>query len=71
VLEEMQVSSESAQRAKAEQDAILDHFEKRKKLRSIAVPTDDGKVRAKLREFNEPITLFGEGVWISFIIFDF
>ena len=28
---------------------------------SIGVPTDDGRVRAKLREMGEPMTLFGEG----------
>ena len=27
----------------------------------MAVPTDDGRVRARLRELGEPITLFGEG----------
>lgn len=27
----------------------------------MAVPTDDTRVRARLREFGEPITLFGEG----------
>ena len=27
----------------------------------MAVPTDDGRVRAKLREMGEPMTLFGEG----------
>ncbi|KNE60554.1 hypothetical protein AMAG_05933 [Allomyces macrogynus ATCC 38327] len=52
---------EAMRRAKAENAAILETFEQRKKLRSIAVPTDDGKVRAKLRELGEPITLFGEG----------
>ncbi|ORZ35049.1 U4/U6 snRNP-specific spliceosomal protein [Catenaria anguillulae PL171] len=52
---------ESMAKAKAEQAAIMEHFEKRKKLRSIAVPTDDNLVRAKLRELQHPITLFGEG----------
>jgi len=28
----------------------------------LAVPTDDGRVRARLREIGEPITLFGERV---------
>lgn len=28
----------------------------------MAVPTDDGAVKARLRAFGEPITLFGEGV---------
>lgn len=52
---------ESAKMAKAEQQAILDEFERKKKARNIAVPTDDKKVRLRLRELGEPITLFGEG----------
>jgi hypothetical protein len=28
----------------------------------MAVPTDDKKVRERLRAYGEPITLFGEGV---------
>jgi len=51
--------------AKAEQQAILDEFERKKKARNIAVPTDDKKVRLRLRELGEPITLFGEGVSIT------
>ncbi|KAJ3024709.1 UNVERIFIED_CONTAM: hypothetical protein HDU68_007867 [Siphonaria sp. JEL0065] len=45
----------------AEQQAILDEFERKKRARSLAVPTEDRKVRARLRRFGEPITLFGEG----------
>jgi len=56
---------ESAKMAKAEQQAILDEFERKKKARNIAVPTDDKKVRLRLRELGEPITLFGEGVSIT------
>ncbi|KAI9183238.1 hypothetical protein H9P43_004155 [Blastocladiella emersonii ATCC 22665] len=56
-----QEMSEAMAKAKTEQAAIMEQFEKRKKLRSIAVPTDDTKVRAKLRELGHPITLFGEG----------
>ncbi|KAG4096781.1 WD40 repeat-like protein [Neocallimastix lanati (nom. inval.)] len=52
---------ESTKIAKAEQQAILDEFERKKKARNIAVPTDDKKVRLRLRELGEPITLFGEG----------
>jgi len=54
--------------AKAEQQAILDEFERKKKARNIAVPTDDKKVRLRLRELGEPITLFGEGVSFFFTI---
>ena len=41
--------------------AILNQFSRRKRAAAIAVPTDDGRVRARLREMGEPITLFGEG----------
>ncbi|KAI9217947.1 WD40-repeat-containing domain protein [Blastocladiella britannica] len=54
-------ASESMRRAKAEHAAILDSIESGRRLRSIAVPTDDRLVRLKLREFGHPITLFGEG----------
>ncbi|KAI9137114.1 WD40-repeat-containing domain protein [Paraphysoderma sedebokerense] len=59
--EDVTMLSESAAKAKAAQDAILEEFERRKRARQIAVPTDDNKVRQKLRELDEPITLFGEG----------
>ncbi|ORY36344.1 WD40 repeat-like protein [Rhizoclosmatium globosum] len=45
----------------AEQQAMLDDFERKKKARSLAVPTDDRRVRARLRSFGEPVTFFGEG----------
>lgn len=41
--------------------AILSQFSRRRRAAAIAVPTDDGRVRARLRELGEPITLFGEG----------
>lgn len=40
--------------------ALLSQFERKRLAASIAVPTDDGRVRAKLRELGEPVTLFGE-----------
>ncbi|PGH09600.1 hypothetical protein AJ79_05656 [Helicocarpus griseus UAMH5409] len=40
--------------------AILSQFSRRRRAAAIAVPTDDGRVRARLREFGQPITLFGE-----------
>ncbi|KAJ2899260.1 hypothetical protein MKZ38_003310 [Zalerion maritima] len=40
--------------------AILNQFERKRLASTIVVPTDDGRVRAKLREMGEPITLFGE-----------
>lgn len=42
--------------------ALLSQFERRRLAATIAVPTDDGRVRAKLRELGEPVTLFGEGL---------
>ncbi|KAL5513293.1 hypothetical protein ACEPAH_3691 [Sanghuangporus vaninii] len=47
-------------RARIENQALLDELERKKKARSLAVPTDDARVRARLRELGEPITLFGE-----------
>ena len=49
-------------RARLENQALLDELERKKKARTMAVPTDDGRVRARLREIGEPITLFGERV---------
>ncbi|KAK0618263.1 WD40-repeat-containing domain protein [Bombardia bombarda] len=40
--------------------ALLSQFERRRLAATIAVPTDDGRVRAKLRELGQPVTLFGE-----------
>ncbi|RAK74110.1 putative pre-mRNA splicing factor [Aspergillus fijiensis CBS 313.89] len=41
--------------------AILSQFERKRRAAAMAVPTDDTRVRARLRELGEPITLFGEG----------
>jgi U4/U6 small nuclear ribonucleoprotein PRP4 len=41
--------------------AILNQFNRKRLAATIAVPTDDGRVRTKLREMGEPATLFGEG----------
>ena len=49
-------------RARLENKVILDELERKKKARNMAVPTDDNRVRARLREIGEPITLFGERV---------
>jgi U4/U6 small nuclear ribonucleoprotein PRP4 len=40
---------------------ILAQLERKRFAQTIAVPTDDKKVRATLRQNGEPITLFGEG----------
>lgn len=50
------------ERARMENKVILDELERKKKARSMAVPTDDNRVKARLREIGEPITLFGERV---------
>jgi len=42
--------------------AIMSQFDRKRRSAAMAVPTDDGRVRAKLREMGEPITLFGEGL---------
>ncbi|PFH51767.1 hypothetical protein AMATHDRAFT_141670 [Amanita thiersii Skay4041] len=48
------------ERARLENKVILDELERKKKARNLAVPTDDNRVKARLREIGEPITLFGE-----------
>ncbi|KAI1073500.1 WD40 repeat-like protein [Whalleya microplaca] len=53
--------SASAGIAPEKASAILSQFERKRLAATIAVPTDDGRVRARLREMGEPITLFGEG----------
>jgi U4/U6 small nuclear ribonucleoprotein PRP4 len=50
----------SSERARQENKAILDELERKKRARTMAVPTDDARVKARLREIGEPITLFGE-----------
>ncbi len=49
-----------SERARFENQTLLDELERKKKARNLAVPTDDGRVKARLREIGEPITLFGE-----------
>ncbi|KAL0575970.1 hypothetical protein V5O48_006004 [Marasmius crinis-equi] len=49
-----------SERARLENKVILDELERKKKARTMAVPTDDNRVKARLREIGEPITLFGE-----------
>ncbi|KAF9905872.1 hypothetical protein BX616_000901 [Lobosporangium transversale] len=52
--------SASSKRARDQHSEILEMFERKKRARTIAVPTDDKKVREKLRELGEPQCLFGE-----------
>ena len=58
--------TDDGQYARVENKLILDELERKKKARSLAVPTDDNRVKARLREIGEPITLFGERVSILF-----
>ncbi|KAI9798439.1 MAG: hypothetical protein M1833_004833 [Piccolia ochrophora] len=55
------VPAVSAGVAPEKASAILSQFSRRRRAAAIAVPTDDGRVRARLRELGEPMTLFGEG----------
>ncbi|TVY82380.1 putative WD repeat-containing protein [Lachnellula suecica] len=58
---EYDMPSATAGIAPEKASAILSQFQRKRKAAAIAVPTDDGRVRARLREMGEPITLFGEG----------
>lgn len=53
--------STSAGIAPERASAILSQFSRKKRAAAIAVPTDDGRVRARLRDMKEPMTLFAEG----------
>ncbi|CAG8977076.1 hypothetical protein HYALB_00005784 [Hymenoscyphus albidus] len=58
---EYEMPSTTAGIAPEKASAILSQFSRKRKAAAIAVPTDDGRVRSRLREMGEPITLFGEG----------
>lgn len=55
--ETMEMESESSETT----TAVLAEFDRRRRARHIAVPTDDVEVKVKLRQLGEPICLFGEG----------
>eukprot|EP00741_Cyanophora_paradoxa_P000070 tig00000057_g67.t1 len=40
---------------------LMDQLDQQKRARSLYVPTNDAEVRKRLRELEEPMTLFGEG----------
>ena len=44
-----------------EEQSALDELERKRRVRMMAITTDDGEVRKYLRQLGEPITLFGEG----------
>ncbi|KAI6182617.1 SFM domain-containing protein [Aphelenchoides bicaudatus] len=41
---------------------LLAEFDRRKKARTLMIPTDDNQVKLMLRRCNEPICLFGENI---------
>lgn len=47
-------------RAHPQQAKLLQELERKRRARAIPVPTDNNRVIALLREYGEPITLFGE-----------
>lgn len=53
--------SERAQEEMGKHKELLMGLERQKKMREIAVPTSDELVKARLKELEEPIILFGEG----------
>jgi len=64
--ENIQVSKEYMSMSKedgigADKQAMLDEFERKKRVRSINVSTSDVDVKGDLRQLGEPICLFGEG----------
>lgn len=51
---------QSSNRERQLQEALLRELETKRKIKSIVVPTDDGRVRVLLRQLGDPVTLFGE-----------
>ena len=62
-----QLGGSDDERERAQNAEIIEQLERKKRLRKMAVPTDDKKVRDRLRAYGEPITLFGEGVSLSWV----
>ncbi|WWC87166.1 uncharacterized protein L201_002052 [Kwoniella dendrophila CBS 6074] len=56
-----QLGGSDDERERAKNAALIEELDRKKKFRRMAVPTDDKKVRERLRAYGEPITLFGEG----------
>ena len=53
--------SDGSEQTRERQEELMRELESRRRQRAIAVTTDDGEVRAQLRQHGEPVTLFGEG----------
>ncbi|TNY22696.1 U4/U6 snRNP-specific spliceosomal protein [Rhodotorula diobovata] len=56
---EARESDIAASAAHPETARLLSELDRRQLARKIALPTNDGEVRARLRELDEPVTLFG------------
>merc|ERR1719230_1264905 len=54
-------ATEDMMRARMQHDDMMRAFEHKASQRQLAVPTSDAQVKAKLREFGEPVSIFGEG----------
>lgn len=50
----------AAEIARKQREELVREFESRRRLRATHAPTHDADVRAMLRKYREPITLFGE-----------
>eukprot|EP01091_Cochliopodium_minus_P016705 TRINITY_DN6334_c0_g1_i1.p1 TRINITY_DN6334_c0_g1~~TRINITY_DN6334_c0_g1_i1.p1 ORF type:complete len:479 (-),score=124.96 TRINITY_DN6334_c0_g1_i1:37-1473(-) len=52
--------NEEARLAKEKSKKLLESLENQKKARTLALPTDDNLIKARLRELSDPIVFFGE-----------
>ena len=57
-----QLGGSDDERERAQNAELVEQLERKQRMRKMAVPTDDKRVRDRLRAYGEPITLFGEGV---------
>lgn len=60
-METLALSKESLQ-SRERHARLVAEVERMTRARTVAVPTNDGMVRQRLRQLKEPMTLFGEGV---------
>jgi U4/U6 small nuclear ribonucleoprotein PRP4 len=54
--------SDGVDAAREKHEASVRALQQEVRARSIVAPTNDGDVKARLRQIGEPICLFGEGV---------
>jgi len=57
----VQSATEDMNKARQQHEEAVRAFEHRASQRQMAVPTGDAQVKSKLREFGEPVCIFGEG----------